>query len=159
MSHLGLEQLRGVALFYKDSPRFLLETHQQHIPNFIRLKLVTGGQLWHVVGLYLALCNAYTLETTVADIGHWPRGTELLVVGDFNTDMEFLDGNKCDEAIVAVMETEGLKGTMEHLLPRKIPWTGDGRTWTMIHCGQEVRSRTDYILGKDRRMFQNVDAW
>ena len=28
--------------------------------------------------------------------------------------------------------------------------------WGMLRKGQEVRSRTDYILGTDRRLFRNV---
>ena len=31
--------------------------------------------------------------------------------------------------------------------------------WEMTRQGREVRSRTDYILGFDRRIFQNVAVW
>ena len=39
-------------------------------------------------------------------IGHIPRGTELPIVGDFNRDLELLDGNGRDKDITAVMATE-----------------------------------------------------
>ena len=29
----------------------------------------------------------------------------------------------------------------------------------MLHCGQEVMSQMDYILGKEHCMFQNVAVW
>ena len=43
-----------------------------------------------------------------------------------------------------------------HLPPPHKPWLKDGRTWEIHSGGQEVRSRTDYILGTDSRLFQNV---
>ena len=42
-------QCGGMALFYKESPRFLVEYYRQHVPNIIRFQRVTGGQRWHVV--------------------------------------------------------------------------------------------------------------
>ena len=44
-------------------------------------------------------------------------------------------------------------------LPWKNLWLKDGRTWAMRRGGQEVRSRTDYILGTDSCLFQNVVVW
>ena len=78
---------RGVALFYKESPRFVVEAHQHHGPNIISFYLVTGGRRWHVVVCYLAPRNASTLESAVAEIDHRPRVAELLVVVDFNIDL------------------------------------------------------------------------
>ena len=37
-------------------------------------------------------------------------------------------------------------------------WCQDGRTWCMLRKGREVRSRTDYILGTDRRLFRIVSV-
>ena len=48
---------------------------------------------------------------------------------------------------------------MEHFLPCKLPLNSDGRMWNMIRCGQEVRSHTDYILGMDCHLFQNMAVW
>ena len=45
---------------------------------------------------------------------------------------------------------------MEHLLPYNIPWTRDRYMRSMIRCCQEVRSWTDYILGTDFRLLQNM---
>ena len=35
----------------------------------------------------------------------------------------------------------------------------DGRMWSMIREGREVRSWMDYILGTDHRLFENVSVW
>ena len=57
-----------MTLFYKESPRFTVESHKQHVPNVISFQLVTGGQLWYVVGCYLAPHNASTSESIVVAI-------------------------------------------------------------------------------------------
>ena len=54
------------------------------------------------------------------------------------------------------LEEEGLEDMSSHFLPRKKPCLKDGRTLVMRRGGWEVRSRTDYILGKDSSMLQNV---
>ena len=43
-----------------------------------------------------------------------------------------------------------------HFLPRESRWCQDRRTLGMLQKGREVRSRTDYILGTDSRLFRNV---
>ena len=43
-----------------------------------------------------------------------------------------------------------------HFLPRHKPWFRYGRTWNILRGGREIRSRTDYILGTDRRLIQNM---
>ena len=100
--------------------------------------------------------NASTLESVVVAIGHWPRGMDILVSRNLNTELESLDVNEHDKAITAATTMEGLADTVEHLIPQKHMWTRDVRIWSMLRCGQDVRSRTDCILGTDRRMFQNV---
>ena len=74
-------------LFYKESPRFALESHQQHGPNTICFQLVTGGQFWYVMGCYLVPGDASTLESAIAAIFHRLRGTYLLAVCYFKTYM------------------------------------------------------------------------
>ena len=54
------------------------------------------------------------------------------------------------------MDVSGLEDMSGHFLPWHKPWLKDRRTWDMYQGGREVRSRTEYILGTDRRLFQNV---
>ena len=77
----------GVALFYKESPRFVVEAHKHHSPNVIRFHMVMGRRHWHMVGCYFAPRNNSTLESVVTAIVHRPRGVELLIFGDFNADL------------------------------------------------------------------------
>ena len=46
-----------------------------------------------------------------------------------------------------------------HFLPRQRKRGRERRTWSMVRGGRVVRSRTDYILGTDRRLFWNVSVW
>ena len=68
--------------------------------------------------------------------------------------MESPDSKKRNKAIAAAMATEVMEDMTEHLLPRKLPWKRDGWAWSIIYHGQEVRSRMEYILGTDLRLFQ-----
>ena len=47
--------------------------------------------------------NALTIEDVVADIRQWPQGDELLVIGNFNTNLAAPEGQAWDELIEAVM--------------------------------------------------------
>ena len=51
---------------------------------------------------------------------------------------------------------EGLENMLAQFLPRRRPWCRDGRMWIMFQAGREVRPRTGYILGTDRRIFWNM---
>ena len=97
-----------------------------------------------------------TIERVVEGLRSWPKGAELLVVGDLKTNLAAPEGDRRGEDIAATIATEGLEDMAQHLLPRERRWCWDRRTWGMLRKGREVRSRTDYILGTDRRLFRNV---
>ena len=85
-----------------------------------------------------------------------PRGTELVSAGDLNADLERTGGRGRDKDITAVVATVGLEDLSEHFLPQWCPWCRGKRAWAVVQLGREVRSRTDYILGSDRQIIQNV---
>ena len=47
----------------------------------------------------------------------------------------------------------GFGGNGGSLLPCNLHWKRYGKTWSMLHCSQEVRYWTEYILRKDLRLF------
>ena len=53
---------------------------------------------------------------------------------------------------------EGLEDMLDHFLPLRRSWCHDRRMWSMVRAGREVRSRMDYILGMDLRLFWNVSV-
>ena len=112
-----------------------------------------------MVGCYLAPSTDLNLKSVIAEVGHSPRSAELLIAVDFNTDLESLDRNKCNKAIVASMSMVRLEDMMEHFLSPKLLWMRDGYTWSMLCCFQEVRSWTDFILGAYCCLFHNMAVW
>ena len=140
----------------------MVEAVEKFGPNVIRFQLATGARQWYILGVYLAPKDTTTMERVSEAIQSKPRGAELLVPGDFNVDLASPEGDRRAEDIATSLATEGLEDMARHFLPRESRWFLDWRTWGMIRKGREVRSRTDYILGTDRRLFRNVavrDPW
>ena len=54
------------------------------------------------------------------------------------------------------MSAAGLEVVSGHFAPRRKPWLKDGNMWSMLCWGQEVHSHTNYILGIDHCLIQNV---
>ena len=60
-----------------------VEADQQFVPNVVSFQLATGARRWYIVGCYLAPDDTLTIESVVAALKERPRGSKLLVVGDF----------------------------------------------------------------------------
>ena len=78
-----------------------------------------------------------------------------MVAGGFNVDILAPEGRRA-ENIATDLATEGVEDMAQHFIPRGRQWCRDRQTWAMKIQVQVVRSQTDYILGTDRRLFQNV---
>ena len=89
-------------------------------------------------------------------MGDQTRGTALIVAGDLNTYLGYMECDRRGTEIAAAITEAGLEDMTARFLPRKRRWGRERRTWTMVRGGKEVRSRTDYILGTDRSLFRNV---
>ena len=96
-----------------------------------------------------------TMETVIHAIGRKPPGAELMVAGDFNVDILVPEGRRA-ENIAKDLATAGVEDMAQNFMPRGRRWCRDRRAWDMKRQGQVVRSRTDCILGTDRRLFKNV---
>ena len=57
------------------------------------------------------------------------------------------------------LATAGVEDVAQYFMPQRRRWSRDRRTWDMRRKGQVVRSRNDYILGTDRRLFKNIAVW
>ena len=145
-------------MFYRPAPHFVVKAVQQFKPNVVSFQLETGERWWYIVGCYLDPDNTLMIESVVAALKECPRGAELLVAGYFNVKLSELEGDRRVEDIAAALETEGIKDMSTYFLPHRRSWCRDGRTWSMIWAGREVRSRTDSILGTNRRLFFNVSV-
>ena len=146
----------GVELFYRPSSLFALEDVREYGPNVLSFEVDTGGRRWYIIGCYLAPNDAWTIERVVKALGDQPRGTALLVAGDFNTDLGETASDRRGTEIAAALTEAGVKDMTAHFLPRKRPWGRELRTWVMVREGRVIRSRTDYLLGTDRSLFRKV---
>ena len=133
-----------------------MEAVENFGPNVLGFQLATGERRWYIVGAYIAPEDEETMERVVAAIGKKPRGAELMVAGDFNADIATPEGNRRAENIVTDIVTAGLEDMAQHFMPRSRRWNRKKRTWDMRRKGQVVQSGTDYILGRDSRLFKNV---
>ena len=149
----------GVTVLYRAAENFSVEDLQTHGANIVSFHLASGNRWWYIVGCYFPPDDASTIEDVVAAIGNWPWGAALLVVGYFNTKLDAPEGPERDEGIAAALVEEDLEDMSGHLFPRHKPWLKDGHTWDMHRGGQEVHSRTNYIIGTDSRLFQNIVVW
>ena len=134
----------------------MVEAVERCGPNVMVFQVAMGERRWHIVGAYVAPEDEVTMETVIAAIGRKPPGADLMVAGDFNVDILAPEVNRRAENIATDLETAGVEDMAQHFMPQRRQWSWDRRTWDMRQKGQVVRSRTDYILGTDRRLFKNV---
>ena len=145
-----------MALFYRLSSLFTVEEVREYGPNVISFEVATGRRRWYIIGFYLALNGAWTIERVVTAMGDQPRGTALVVAGDFNTDLGETASDGRGMEIVAALTEAGVEDMTAHFLPRKRRWERERRTRSMVREGKVIRSQTDYLLGTDCSLFKNV---
>ena len=85
--------------------------------SVIVFQLATGARRWYIVGCYLAPDNTSTIERVVEALRARPKGVELLVAGDLNTNLADPEGDRIGEDIAATIATEGLEDMAQHLRP------------------------------------------
>ena len=146
----------GVALFYQESPILAVKLMRQFGANIIACQMATGERRWYIVGCYLAFGDRATIQDAKESIAEWTSGTELIVLGYLNVDLERTVGRGRDKDIAVVVATAGIEDILVHLLSLRREWNRDWKMWEMVRQWREVSSRTDYILGTDCRIFQNV---
>ena len=77
----------GVAVFHRPAPHFAVEAVQKFGTNVVGFQMATGARRWYIVGCYLAPDDTLTIESVVDTLKERPMGSELLVAGDFNSNL------------------------------------------------------------------------
>ena len=143
----------GIAMFYRDSPFFQVESVVKHGPNVISLELVTGRRRFPIVGAYVPPSDTTTLEFIQKAFDRFQERKDVVLMGDLNVDLCRPDGAR-DEEIANLIATQGLLDMLQHFRQRR--HFGSRKTWMRQQEGRTLRSRNDYILGSDRRIFKKV---
>ena len=82
----------GVTVFYRKVGHFTLEALCLHVPNVVSFQMATGHQRCHVVGCYITTDDESTIEDAVAAISRQHQGSDILVAGNYNADLEVSEG-------------------------------------------------------------------
>ena len=106
----------GVSVLYCDLKHFTLEALCLHGPKVFRFQLALVRQRWYVVGWYIALDGALTIEDIVAAIGHRSRVEDLLVAGNFNAYLAVPEVNARGKDIDVALANAGLEEMRNHLI-------------------------------------------
>ena len=78
-------------------------------PNLLSFEVATGGRQWYIIGCYIAPDNARTIERVVTVLWDQPRGTALLVGGEFNTNLGDTASDRRVAEIAAALTEAGSK--------------------------------------------------
>ena len=88
-------------------------------PNVISFEVVTIRRRWYIIGCYIAPDDARTIERVVTALGDQPRGTALIVAGDFNTDLGEMASDGRGTEIAAAITEAGIEDMTALFLGRK----------------------------------------
>ena len=143
----------GIALFYRDSPYWQVESIKRYGPNVLSFQLVTGGLRVAAVGAYVPPDDLSTLEFINRALDDLPQGQKPLLLGDLNMDLEDPRDDRA-YSIAADMASFGFEDMLAHFRQRR--GFRHGKTWMQHRNNEVLRSRCDYILGTDRRLFNKV---
>ena len=71
-----------------------------------------GERCWYILGCYLAPGYGAAIRDVEVEMSDQPRGTELIVTGDLNANLERTGGRGRGKDIAVVIATAGLEDPM-----------------------------------------------
>jgi hypothetical protein len=143
-----------VALFYRESDYFSIESTWTWGPNVISFVLRTGERRFGCVVGYIPPNCSDTQEFINQALEYLPTGIPSLLMGDINANLESPRDTR-EVAILALVATYGLFDVLPHYRQRRCQF-GHGVTWWQHREDGNVTLRCDYLLALDRRFIRNV---
>jgi len=147
----------GVALFYRDSEYWQVESVVKHGPNVISFELVSGWRRTPMIGGYIPPNDMTTLPHISAALSRFSEHRDakrLVLLGDLNVDLSYPDGDVRGTEIADLLSAQGFEDLLLHF--KSTRRYSHGKTWWQDRQGGTIHSRCDYILGLDRRIFSKV---
>ena len=140
----------GVALVYRESPYFQVESSKLHGPNVISAVIVSGNSQYRVVGAYIPPKDTTTSVHIAAALARFPS-QKVILVRDLNLNLDSLETDR-DMEISDILATSGILDMHRHskLHGRNRRPT----TWHQKREGEVIKSRPDYFLCLDRRILR-----
>ena len=155
-THAMSAQRGGVALAYRSSPYWQVESTQCHGPNVISCVLVSGRQRTPLIGVYIPPSDETTIEHLERALHRFQGGQAPIILGDLNTELR-APRDAREQRIATLMADAGVSNMLPHF---QFPGRHAGQyTWRKYSAdGKSVlnQARCDYILGRDRRRFRSI---
>ena len=143
----------GIALVTRqDAKNWHVESQLKHGPNVLSCILVSGTQRTPLIGVYLSPKHLNDVPFLVEALERFPNQSPL-VLGDLNVDLKKPHLNRVNQ-VSSTLAAYGLEDILYHF--RQRPNFGHMKTWHQKRNGVTIRSRCDYILGTDRRLFHTA---
>jgi exonuclease III len=142
----------GVALVYRDSSSWHLESPCVHGPNAISAVLVSGTRRWTLLGSYISP-NEHDGSTLAHVVQVASRHSHPIIwTGDFNAALDSPPDAR-DTAIAATVSSLGVSDLSTAFFRRRsvFRWT-----WRQRRSTNTVSSLCDYILCERRPDFRNL---
>jgi Reverse transcriptase (RNA-dependent DNA polymerase) len=138
----------GIALFFRESTAFQVESYRRHGGNVISFMVVTGALRQGVVGCYIPPSDhdLQTLHHLNEAFLRFPPGHTPWVLGDINASLQS-PHNEWQAAIATELLGRGLIDALAHFRQRRR--FRDLCTWRKCRNGSVISSRCDYILLPD----------
>ena len=95
----------SAALLYRESSNFAVEAIHQFSANVIARQLATGDRCLYIIGCYLLPGDGATIRDVEAAMSEQPRGTDLIITGNLNVDLEGMGEQGRDKDILVVVAT------------------------------------------------------
>ena len=145
----------GVALAYRKSKYWTVESIACHGPNVMSCVIASGGQRTPLIGVYIPPEDETTLEYLETALGRFQGGPTPIVLGDLNTELKAPRNNR-EQRVADILADAGVFNMLPHFMHRRkhanhVTWRQRDRDGTVLAQG-----RCDYILGSDRRRFTSV---
>ena len=146
----------GVALFYRESDFFSVESVHKWGPNVISFILVMGGRKFGFIGGYIPPDDTTTIQFIQKAVDHQPEGMAFFLMGDLNANLHNPVLER-DSEISALVASHGLEDALPHFRQRSCRH-GHGVTWWQRRAdvGIVCSANCDYLLASDRRFLRNV---
>ena len=78
----------GVALVYKESPYWQVESSVLHGPNVISAVIASGNSRFGIVGAYIPPADTTTSTHITTALARFPPRRKVILVGDLNLDLD-----------------------------------------------------------------------
>ena len=103
----------GIALVYRDSPYWQVESSVFHGPNVMSAMIVSGNSRYGIVGAYIPPTDTTTSIHIAAALGRFSRRRKVILVGDLNLNLNSIESAR-DMEIAKVLADAGLLDMHHH---------------------------------------------